>query len=346
MNAVASPIDVAPVAIRPRLGFLGLGWIGRKRMEAMLATGRIEVAALADALPGNAADAASRAPGAAQLDSLEALLDQQLDGIIIATPSALHAAQSIQALERGLPVFCQKPLGRNLAEVRGVIAAARKADRLLGVDLSYRGTAGMRAIRDRVRAGDLGHVHAIDLTFHNAYGPDKAWFYDPRLSGGGCMMDLGVHLIDLALWVLDFPEVENITADLFCKGRRLNDRTRQVEDHGVATLRLAGGRVARIACSWNIHAGQDAIISAEFQGDRAGAAFRNIVGSFYDFEAYLFHGTARETIATSGDPWGGRMAGEWAEQLARWPGFDPQCEDLACVAEVLDGIYAAALQEN
>src|SRR3546814_15615705 len=94
--------------------------------------------------------------------SLDALLEQPLDGIVIATPSALHAEQSIRALERGVPVFCQKPLGRTGAEVRAVIDAARAADRLLGVDLSYRGTAGMRALRDHVRAGQLGQVHAVD----------------------------------------------------------------------------------------------------------------------------------------------------------------------------------------
>src|SRR3546814_7161812 len=141
-------------------------------------------AAIADALPGNGVEAALLAPDAVRLDSLDALLEQPLDGIVIATPSALHAEQSIRALERGVPVFCQKPLGRTGAEVRAVIDAARAADRLLGVDLSYRGTAGMRALRDHVRAGQLGQVHAVDLIFHNAYGPDKPWFHDPLLSGG------------------------------------------------------------------------------------------------------------------------------------------------------------------
>lgn len=340
--AVIAPASSATVELaRPRLGFLGVGWIGRNRMEAMLATGGIEAVAIADALPGNTADAAQLAPGTAQLDSLDALLDQQLDGIVIATPSALHAEQSIRALERGIPVFCQKPLGRSLAEVRAVIDAARDADRLLGVDLSYRGTAGMRAIRDSVAAGDLGHVHAVDLTFHNAYGPDKPWFYDPTLSGGGCMMDLGVHLIDLALWALDFPQVEHVEAALFSKGRALRDRSTQVEDHGVATLYLAGDRVVRIACSWNLHAGQDAVIAADFHGDQAGAAFRNVGGSFYDFEAQLFHGTAREVLTQPGDPWGGQMAADWAAALVRSSRFDPASEQLACVAHVMDAIYDA-----
>ena len=341
MTLALSPAPTSLLA-RPRIGFLGVGWIGRNRMEAMLAAGGIEVAAIADTLPGNSADAALLAPGAIQLASLDALLDQPLDGLVIATPSALHAQQTLAALERGVPVFCQKPLGRNAAEVRAVIDAARRADRLLGVDLSYRGTAAMRTIVERVRRGDLGRIHAVDLTFHNAYGPDKSWFYDPALSGGGCMMDLGVHLIDLALWVLGFPKVEDIAADLFCKGRPLSNRTAQVEDYGVSTLHLAGGIVVRIACSWNLHAGQDAVIAAEFHGSAGDAAFRNVGGSFYDFEASLHRGTTRETLTVPGDAWGGEMARAWAEHLSRSPAFDPTCEQLIYVAEILDGIYAAA----
>jgi len=341
MTLALSPV-ATPLLARPRIGFLGVGWIGRNRMEAMLATGAVEAAAIADTLPGNSADAALLAPGAARLPSLDALLGQPLDGIVIATPSALHAEQAITALERGVAVFCQKPLGRSAAEVRAVIDAARKVDRLLGVDLSYRGTAAMRAIYERVRAGDLGHVHAVDLSFHNAYGPDKPWFHDPALSGGGCMIDLGIHLIDLALWTLGFPEVEEIAADLFSRGKPLSDRTAQVEDYGLATLRLKGGIVVRIACSWYLHAGQDAVIAAEFHGSQGGASFRNVGGSFYDFRAQLYRGTSRETLAEPGDPWGGEMARAWAERLARSPSFDPACEQFLPAAEVLDGIYAAA----
>ncbi len=111
-------------------------------------------------------------------------------------------------------VFCQKPLGRDGIEVRAVLAAARAADRLLGVDLSYRFTAGMVAIRDLVQRGELGAIFAVDLVFHNAYGPDKPWFYDRAELGGGCVIDLGVHLVDLALWVLGGDRARAISASL------------------------------------------------------------------------------------------------------------------------------------
>ena len=188
-------------------------------MQAIVAGGAGEAVAVADPDPECAAQAADLAPGAAVLPSLEALLDHGLDGLVIATPSALHAEQAIAALNRGIAVFCQKPLGRNEGEARRVIEAARRAGRLLAVDLSYRRTAAVEAIAGPIRSGELGEIFAVDLAFHNAYGPDKPWFYDRTLSGGGCVIDLGVHLVDLALWLLDFPAVERVQSRLFAGGQ-------------------------------------------------------------------------------------------------------------------------------
>jgi len=325
---------------RPRLGFLGVGWIGRHRMEAMLATGAVEAAAIADPSGEMAAEALKLAPAATRVDGLEGLLAERLDGIVIATPSALHAEQSIRALEAGTAVFCQKPLGRTGSEARAVVDAARKADRLLAVDLSYRFTDGMRRIRALLDEGALGDVYAVDLVFHNAYGPDKGWFYDPALSGGGCVMDLGVHLVDLALWSLDFPQVERVSSDLLSGGRPL--REGQVEDYAVANLTLDGGASVRLACSWRLPAGQEAVISAAFYGTEGGAALRNLGGSFYDFTAERFRGTSTETLASPPDAWGGRAAADWAERLARGARFDPAAERLVDVSAVLDRIYGRA----
>jgi len=329
----------APVSLRkPRIGFLGVGWIGRHRMEAMLVTGLIDAAVVADACEAVCAEAAALAPGAVQADGLDALLEHDLDGVVIATPSALHADQTRRALARGAAVFCQKPLGRTEAEVREVIDAARSADRLLAVDLSYRFTEAAVRIRELVRRGDLGRVHAVDLTFHNAYGPDKPWFYDPALSGGGCVMDLGVHLVDLALWLLGDAAVADVSSHLFEGGRPLAGRD-VAEDFAVATLTLDTGAVVRLACSWKLPAGQDAIIAASLYGDGGGAELRNVGGSFYDFSAERFQGTARRLLASPPDAWGGRAAADWARRLAAGERFDPDVEQLIPVARTLDCIY-------
>ncbi|MFD1912759.1 Gfo/Idh/MocA family protein [Halodurantibacterium flavum] len=334
---------------RPRLAFLGLGWIGRHRLEAIHHAGRAGIAMLCDPSTDAVASASALVPAAMTGTTMDDILARadDLDGVVIASPSALHASQSIAALEAGLAVFCQKPLGRNAPETRAVVAAARAADRLLAVDLSYRHTAAMQAIRPLLQQGDLGEIFAVDLTFHNAYGPDKPWFYDARLSGGGCVIDLGVHLVDLALWCLDGQRVTGVTAQLFAGGRPLPHRTGDdaaaVEDFAAVTLTLEKGTVVRLACSWKLPAGRDAVIGAAFYGTGGGAAMRNLGGSFYDFTAERFDGTAAQALASPPDDWGGRAATDWAARLADGAGFDPDCERLVTLAEVLDRIYAGGV---
>lgn len=337
---MSMPLEASAPA-RPRLGFLGVGWIGRNRMEAVLATGAVEAAAIAEPDAAMTAAAGELAPEAERVGSLDELLQLDLDGIVIATPSALHARQCLEALEAGVAVFCQKPLGRTAREVEAVVRAARQRDLLLGVDFSYRHTQGMVRIRELVAGGALGRVHAADLTFHNAYGPDKPWFYDPAQSGGGCVMDLGIHLVDLALWTLDFPQVVKVAAHLSAGGAPLAG-TDRVEDYAIATLELEGGAVLRLACSWRLHAGCDAVIGAEFYGTEGGAAFRNVNGSFYDFTAAYFTGTARHALAAPPDGWGGRAAAYWARQLAQGGGYDTEADRLVEVARVIDRIYSRA----
>ena len=324
---------------RPRVGFLGVGWIGRHRLQAILDTGAVDVVAIADPSPEMAAEAGRLVPQGQLVPTLDSILDLDIDGVVIATPSAMHADQTIRALERGAAVFCQKPLGRTAAEVRAVVEAARGADRLLCVDLSYRFTEGMHRIGELIRSGELGNIYAVDLVFHNAYGPDKPWFYDPVLSGGGCVMDLGVHLVDLALWALDFPKVAHVSAKLFAEGEPLRARPERVEDYALATLELETGTAVQLACSWRLQAGRDAIISASFYGTHGGAALRNVSGSFYDFTAERYRGTSRETLATPPDAWGGRAAADWAVRLAGGERFDHAANALVEVAGVLDRIY-------
>jgi predicted dehydrogenase len=313
---------VSVVAARPRLGFLGVGWIGRHRLDAVAESGVAEVAAVADpALPE-------------ALDSLEELLERDLDGIVIATPSALHADQATAALEAGLAVFCQKPLARSAVEATRVVDAARAADRLLAVDLSYRYTRAAQALRGAV--AELGVVDAAELVFHNAYGPDKPWFYDRELAGGGCVIDLGTHLVDLALWLLGRPAVRSVDSRLLERGGH------GVEDYATARLDLETGTTVSLACSWNLPAGSDCTIRAAFYGRGEGAALRNVGGSFYDLRAERYRGTQTETLAEPPDAWGGRAVCEWARRLAAGERYDPEVEAAIEVAEVVDRIYGRA----
>jgi predicted dehydrogenase len=112
-----------------------------------------------------------------------------------------------------------------------------------------------------------------------------------------------------------------------------------VEDYAVATLQTAEGAILRLACSWRLHAGRDAVISAAFHGTEGGAALRNIDGSFYDFRAEHFRGTQCEILVQPPDAWGGRAAVDWARRLGAGERFDPAGRELLAVARVLDRIY-------
>jgi len=332
--------------MKPRLGFVGLGWIGRNRMEAVVRADMAEVSALYDAAPAAADEALSFASKAVVFSSFEELLNEDVDGLVIATPNRFHAEQSIAALERGIAVFCQKPLGRTAADTRSIVAAARNANRLLGVDLSYQHIPAMRMVRWLVESGALGKIFAVDATFHNAYGPDKPWFYDFSLSGGGCVLDLGVHLLDLALAPLGFPPVKRVQGTLVSGGQLLpklaTKQNPQVEDYGVATIETTEGTVISLHCSWNLHAGRDANIAITFYGNGGGASLHNVNGSFYDFVAERFHRTETETLNAPADSqwqWGGLATLEWVKKLSTSDGFDPAVERVVTVAEIIDQIY-------
>jgi predicted dehydrogenase len=322
----------------PRLGFLGVGWIGRNRLEVIAHSGLADIAVIYDTSPELLQQSLVLAPGAKPVSSYDELLSADIDGVIIATPSAQHAEQSLRALERGLPVFCQKPLGRNANETRSVVEAAKKANCLLAIDLAYRFTAALQAIHSVISSGELGDIYAVNLVFHNAYGPDKEWFYDRALSGGGCVMDLGIHLIDAALWMLGFPAVLRVNSRLYTRGRQWNRQSNAVEDYAIAQIDTAPGTTVNMQCSWRLSVGQDCIISAEFFGARGGAAFRNVNGSFYDFVAERYEGTKRIPLVSAPDNWSGRAALEWLKRLQAAEHFRGN-EELVRVAEVLDAIY-------
>lgn len=326
-------------SVKPlRLGFLGVGWIGKNRLDALVKHGIARPAAISDVNIENAMAAAM--DDTIVCSSLDKLLEcPSIDGVVIATPSALHAEQTIAALEAGLAVFCQKPLGRNLEEVKEVIDTARRKNRLLGIDFSYRFLRTVSIVEKLIRGGDIGSIFAVDAVFHNAYGPDKPWFYDPELSGGGCVIDLGIHLVDLVLLIFDFPSVSNVHSRLYANGKRIRGRNEGVEDYAVATLELENGPLVNLACSWKLQAGTDAVIGLTFYGTEGALSIKNFPGSFYEFKAERYRGTSREILYDSSDDWGGGAIIDWARKLMQGGLFDKSVMEVQKVTEILDKIY-------
>jgi predicted dehydrogenase len=324
---------------KPRLAFAGVGWIGRNRMQAAAESGLAEITYVTDPSQQCIDEALKVSPQSKAFSSFdETIIAQNVDAVVIATPSALHKQQAVAAFERGKAVFCQKPLGRNLEEVTAVVNAAKKSNKLLGADFSYRYTTAFQKIYAILQSGELGKIFAVDLKFHNAYGPDKPWFYDLSQSGGGCVLDLGIHLIDLMLYALDFPQVEKVSSSLFAKGVSVKGMN-AVEDYANVHLELETDITAQLACSWNLAAGCEAVIEASFYGTNGGVALKNVNGSFYDFVGLRYWGTKTETVATPPDVWGGKALLRWIEALTVTSNYNSEAEAFLASAAVLDKIY-------
>ncbi|QDU36812.1 putative oxidoreductase YcjS [Maioricimonas rarisocia] len=342
---------------RPRIGFLGVGRVGMARMQAVVRDALVredlvDVVGICDPSP-EAVDAAGEIVSAEVTGSLDELLELGLDGLVIATPTAQHAVQAQQALLRGAAVFCQQPLARNRRETERVIAAASEADRLLGVDVSCRVLDGALAMRKLVRSGELGEIYSIDLTFQRACGPNREWFYDPRKSGGGCVIDQGSHLVDFAGWVTGEWEFEDVRSTLWHRGQIMGTPCEIVEDSAIVEWRQSEGAVVRLACSWNLASDWESVIEAKFYGTEGTVVLRNVDGSCLDFVCERFRGTERERLGETttaaeslyvhggedADIWGGSAVVNWARQLAAGSGFDPEIEQASAVAGLIDEIY-------
>lgn len=345
-QAAAVPREPADAGALPRLGFAGVGWIGAQRMRVLADSGLGRVAAVCDP-DGERVDAAC-APLVEcpyQCASFEELLRQRLDGVVIATPNALHEMQAAAAMLRGIPVFCQKPLALSARGTRNLIALARERDLPLAVDWSYRYLAGVAELRERIAQGELGRITAVELSFHNAWGPDAAWYYDLARSGGGCLLDLGCHLLDLCHWLIGAREPQEVRARCFAAGRRLPMPAAELEDLVSAEIDYATGEHVHLSCSWRASAGCGAVIGCRIFGTAGGAEIRNTGGSFYDFEVALNHGAESRLLASPPDPWPGRALLDWVQRVRAGEG----CGELAAVAataEVIDRIYGRDTEEE
>ena len=324
----------------PRLGFLGAGPSARDRMRAIAASGVAEVAAVADPSMTLLHELEGIVPGAVRLGTLDELLRQPLDGIVITRSGAPDATPALRALEAGIPAFCQPPLAATTAATRAVIAVARRANLRLGVDLPYRCTEAMRVLRSVVQAGELGDVYAIDLVFHGAGAVDGP--RDPALpdagSDAGCVVELGAQVIDLALWTLGFPRVTSVRSRRYARGELLPRGASVPEDYAAALLELDTGATMRLACSWNLPTGRQAVIEVSFYGTDGGGSFRNVPGSASDFTAELHRGTSRHPLASPPDAWRGRAALDWARDVALGARYDPWIEGLIDVASAVDAL--------
>jgi predicted dehydrogenase len=227
-----------------RVAIVGCGLIGRKRAAA-LPGGRL--VACADLNPALAAALASSAPGAtASASWQEAVRRDDVDGVIVATTNEALATVAAAALEAGKHVLVEKPAARQVAELDPLPAAAARRGLRVRVGFNHRYHPALLKARDIANSGTLGPLMFVRARYGHGgrVGYDREWRADPARSGGGELIDQGVHVIDLARWFLgDFAEVDGFAHTYFWP--------MPVDDNAFLTLRTAAEQVAflHVSCT-------------------------------------------------------------------------------------------------
>lgn len=239
-------------------------------------------------------------------------------------------------------MFCQQPLGTTAARTSRIVEQARRSDRLLGVDCSYRYLAASEIARSRIAAGDLGDVYSVEAECHSARGQERLQGRSRELAGGGCLIDIGVHLVDLSLWMLGFPAVTAVKGQLYAGGQPYKrGPSAGIEDYAVTRIDLASPATVSMRCSWHRRTGQPSGFRLACFGSVATLVVENVGGSLRDFQCWRLHGTSRERLPAPGEDGSGRAIAAWIEQLAAGGRFNSDACHHVQVADVLDRIYAS-----
>ncbi len=233
-----------------RMAVVGVGAAAQvSHIPAIKRMDGVDLVALVDRDEEKAGRVAQRFGVGRVVESIDDVLrDEDLDALVVCTPNYLHAPMAVAALEAGKHVLCERPLARNAAEAEKMTQAAKKAGRTLMCALSHRFRADTQILKKFVDGHELGRVFYTKAGWlrQRAGWAARELRDRKRVAGGGVLMELGVQILDLALWILDNPAVESVDASAHYPGQA------EIEDSVIAFLRLAGGSTLTLEVTWGL----------------------------------------------------------------------------------------------
>ncbi|QCC57638.1 Gfo/Idh/MocA family oxidoreductase [Natrinema thermotolerans] len=342
------------------VGVVGLGGMGTLHARSVRDLGA-EVVAGADLVPEQR-DRFAEEFGARTYETHDDLLeDEAVDAVIVTTPNRFHEPIAVAALEADCDVLVEKPLAHTLESAERIAEAAARADGICMVGFHNRHAASMAMFDEqhaRGRFGDLTHVEADYVRRRGVPGPGS-WFTDSELAGGGALLDIGVHALDLALYALDFPdiaEVSGVTRTTFGTSEEYADpegfgdnwdaeaETYEVDDSVSAFIRTDDGRTISLEAAWATN--REESMDFKVRGTAAGAQFDIGDTNLRILES----GTAGADHYTDVDMTGDSAMTGYAEQDAQFldavsSGTTPESntvEEALTVQRVIDAIYRSS----
>ncbi|GAA0279031.1 Gfo/Idh/MocA family protein [Halobacterium noricense] len=267
-----------------RVGIVGLGGIGHHHAERITDLGETLVGGV------DVADEARQRfedeYNVPTFGTYEELYEAGIDAVLITTPNKFHEQYAIEALESGVDVLLEKPLANTLESAERIVDAAHKADSFCVVGFNNRFNPGAEVFKTYQEDGRFGNITHVEANYVRQRGiPGRGgWFTTKEISGGGALLDIGVHAIDLALHFLDFPEITEVSGETRSEFGGREDYTYlemwgedeekiefTVDDHATAFIRTAAGQSVSIEVAWasNRPPNNDFVI----QGTEGGATF-------------------------------------------------------------------------
>lgn len=322
-----------------RVGVIGVGAVTQiAHLPALAARDDVELVAICDA-DGSKARALARRFGVPDVfEDIEDLLgDTKPEAVVIATPNHLHEIHAAIALSAGAAVLCERPLALGAEGVERVIAAQQRSGRPVVVGMNHRYRSDVQAVRAFIHGQELGKLRGTRAGWYQ-FRPSRAelgWRLRQAESGGGAMLDLGLPLLDLGLWLPEGVEPQEVSAVLHTA------EGASVEDGGCAIVRCTGGYSVFLDVAWR-YVGKQERVWLEMLGERGSARvvplaiFKEMHGSPIDVTP---SGTAaRENLIAAS------YRSQWATFLAvaRGEVQAPRLDDQLRLHRTMDAIYRSA----
>ncbi|NIM48414.1 MAG: Gfo/Idh/MocA family oxidoreductase [Gemmatimonadales bacterium] len=323
-----------------KLGVIGAGAIAQ--VAHLVVLGRLEgvrMVGICDTDVATAQALAGRFGISDVYDDIEDLFRySQPDAVVICTPNHLHEVHVMSALSAGMHVLCERPLALTLDGVERVMAAREQADRAVLVGMNHRYRSDVEAVRHFVAGGELGPLRLIRGTWHifRPTGPAAGWRERRAESGGGAMFDLGLPLVDLALWLSGCPAAKRVTAVLSAR-----EEESEVEDSGCALIRCQHDHSIFVDVSWRF-VGKAEAFSFQVMGNRGSASIAPLA-VFKEMHAAPVNVTPTEPKSHE-DVFSGSYRAEWEHflDIVRGDAAHPELKDQLLLHRTMEAIRRSA----
>jgi len=236
-----------------KVAVIGLGGIAQLvHLPNLVKTNNVVVSDVAEINKNRLNTIADKFDIANRYTSYQDLLDNsEADAVIIATPTSTHKEITIAALQAKKDVLVEKPLARTFDEAKRIVEAARKNKRkiMVGMNLRYRPDAMI--LRSLIKSGEIGNPLYVKCGWFRTQSSKGKWFTRREESGGGVIIDLGILLLDLSLWLLDYPPVSTVSS------QRYFHNTKNVEDTAISLIRCKDSSIITMETSWSLPVEKD-----------------------------------------------------------------------------------------